>query len=512
MEDSTLHSFNHPSRSTLGQRLQRRLIEPAGVINTQQLHCHYQGTQKTAGPLIQRLALPEQVKFRYGSGVLQPNAIVQSLQRRRTESADVFNGQFQEATPYVSSTMGETVQRSIQPQPRQFQNSKEINRRNPNRLGRSKTHPLQPSLTQKTTVMTQPLVKATDHNPLKNQASLVEHKPQSDLSTSFNPPKGEKSRVQTYQQLRIDRKATFSEVNALSRHPSDSGQRQVETHVNANSTVDPSGALSPPSPQKSSSLRISRKANTSAVQVSNLGARGEGESKSPKSQDWPQAQATRQLSAITVQTKADPSVHSNRLVTRLEPTTQPKNNPPLVKGTIQTKAAETQSQSTVSPRSIVPVIPPSQSLPLSLQKQQENLVASNPTVASTKLTQLSSSSELNRVLLKSADGIEVSEGRSTQTPYRQKMPLALPLARISTNGAIAKRLPEGQIARQTNAVDHSTVQLAMPRNAPTLMSSPEPGSVSGSASPIDITKVAEQVSRILARQLAVERERRGIGR
>ena len=471
MEDSTLHSFNHPSRSTLGQRLQRRLVDPAGVINTQQLHCHYQGTQKTARPLIQRLALPEQVKFRYGSGVLQPNAIVQSLQRRRTESADVFNGQFQEATPYVSSTMGETVQRSIDSQPKQFQNSKEINRRNPNRLGRSKTHPLQPSLTQKTTVMTQPLVKATDHNPLKNQASLVEHKPQSDLSTPLNPPKGEKSRVQTYQQLRIDRKATFSEVNALSRHPSDSGQRQVETHVNANSTVDTIGALSSPSPQKSSSLRISRKANTSAVQVSNLGAGGEGESKSPKSQDLPQAQATRQLSASTVQRS---------------------------------------------------VISHSQSLPLSLQKQQANLpvgtlqqeglVASNPTVASKKPTQLSSSSELNRVLLKSADGIEVSEGRSTQTPYRQKMPLALPSARISTSGAIAKRLPFGQIARQTNAVDRSTVQLAMPRNAPTLMSSPEPGAVSGAASPIDITKVAEQVSRILARQLAVERERRGIGR
>ena len=180
MEDSPLHSSNNPGSSTLGQRLQRRLVKPAGVINTQQLHRHYQATQNTAGRIIQRLALPEQVKFRYGSGVLQPKAIIQRLQRQRTESADVFDGQFQS-----SPVPGETVQCFVQPQSRQFQNNRRIEGRNPKRLNRSQTNSLQPTITNETKVMAKPLVKVTDQNHLKTPASLVERKPKSDISQSL---------------------------------------------------------------------------------------------------------------------------------------------------------------------------------------------------------------------------------------------------------------------------------------------------------------------------------------
>ncbi len=622
MEDSPLNSSNNPGSSTLGQRLKRRLVEPAGVINTQQLHCHYQATQGTAGRLIQRLALPEQVKFRYGSGVLRPTAMFQSLQRQRTESADVFNGQFQ-VTPHAYAARGATVQRSIQPQPRQFQNNREIEGRNPNRLEISHTNPLQPPATQGATVMTKTLVKATDQNHLTTPASLVEKKPKSDISTPFvKTSRGageQKSRGETHRQLRSDRQATVKEVNSLSSNESHSVQRQVDTHSNSNPTVtqtqlETSRALLPPSPETSGTFRISRKATISAVNASNLGARVEGEPQSQKPHDLPLAKAASQLSASTVQRKIDTSANPNSLVTGVEPTTGPKTNPPLVKGImqksykhqdlplaqsvnsthpsdsviqsqvnslsrtsnpdlsiqpeiepnkpqnlplaqgvsstkpsesviedqavtlpqtsnpiarvqgesgqnpdqnlplvkgiIQTKAEETKSQSTVNTRSILAVIPHSKSLPLSLQRQQANLpvqlsqeasVASNSTVVSTKPTQLSSSSELNMVWLKSTNGLQVSEGLSTKTPYSQKLPLPLAITQISTNGAIA---------RQTNAVDNSTVQLAMQGNSTTPMSSPE----TASASPIDVTQVAEQVSRILARQLAVERERRGIGR
>ena len=422
--------FNNLDSLTLGQRLQRRLVEPAGVINTQQLHCHYQATQGTAGRLIQRSALPEQVKFRYGSGILQPTAIIQRLQRQRTESDDVFDGQFQS-----SPVPGETVRRFVQPQQGKFQNSGEIE----------------------------------GSREVGEQKSIVE----------------------THRQLRIDRQATVSEFNTLSSNESYSGQRRLDTFANTNPTVKTSGALSLSAPQKSSAVRISRKATIAAANASNSGSRSEGESKSPKSQDLPLAKATSQLSISTVQTNADASV-------------RPKTNPPVIKGIIQTKAAETKSQSPVSTRSIVPAITHSKSLPLSLQRQQANLpvqlspeasIASNPTVVSIKPTQLSSSSDLNMVWLKSTNGLQASERRSDS----QKLPLPLAITQISTNGAIA---------RQTNAVDNSTVQLAMPGNSTTLMSPIE----TASALPIDITKVAEQVSRILARQLAVERERRGIGR
>ncbi|RQH18200.1 hypothetical protein D4Z78_15960 [Okeania hirsuta] len=103
------------------------------------------------------------------------------------------------------------------------------------------------------------------------------------------------------------------------------------------------------------------------------------------------------------------------------------------------------------------------------------------------------------VWLKSTDGLQANEGLSTKNPYSEKIALPLAITPINTHGSIA---------RKTNAVDNSTVQLAMEGNSTTPMSAP--GTASGT--PLDVAKVAEQVSRILARQLAVERERRGVGK
>ncbi|NEN88202.1 MAG: hypothetical protein F6K48_04410 [Okeania sp. SIO3H1] len=477
MEDYPLHSSNNSSSLTLGKRLQRRVVEPAGVINTQQLHCHFQATQGMAGRLVQRLALPEQVKFRYGSGVLQPTSIIQRLQRQRTESANVLNEQFP-ATPYAHSAMGEMVQRSIPPQSRQFQNSREIQERSPNKLGTTHTNTLQPSITQKATVMTKP----------------VEKKPQSDTSVVKT------SRGETNQPFRISRKATVSEINALSSNKSDFGKGQVDTHSNSYSTVTETKLVSSkapllPSPKTSGNFRISRKATVSEVNDSTLGARVEAEPHSQKELDLPLTRATK-LSTSTVQRKADTSVNPNSLVTR----TQPKTNLPLVKGIIQTKPED------FNLTSIVPKTDLSQSQPLSLQGQKSNLpvqrspeasIASNPSVVYTKPNQLSGSSELNMVLLKSTDGLQANEESSTKNPYSEKIALPLAITPINTNGALA---------RKTNTVENSTVQLAMEGNSTTPMSA----AGTASASPLDVTKVAEQVSRILARQLAVERERRGI--
>ena len=481
MEDYSLHPSNNPSSLTLGQRLQRRVVKPAGVINTQQLHSHYQATQGMAGRLVQRLALPEQVKLRYGVGVLQPKSIIQRLQRPRTESAEVLNEQFP-ATPYAHSAMGEMVQRSIPTQPRQFQNSRETERRSPKKLGITHTNPLQQSITQKATVMTKP----------------VENKPQSDTSVVKT------SRGETNRPFRISRKATVSEINALSSNKTDSGKGQVDTDSNSHPTVtetqlQTSRASLLPSPEMSGNFRISRKATVSEVNASNLGARFEAEPNSQKELDLPLPKATNQLSASTVQSKADTSVNPNSLVTA----TQPKTHLPLVKGIIQTKAEDFKVTS------IVPKTDLSQSRPLSLQRQQANLpvqrspeasIASNPSVVSTKPNQLSGSSELNMVWLKSSDGLQGNQGSSTKNPYSEKIALPLAITPRNTNGAIARKT--------TNAVDNSTVQLAMEGNSTTPMSAPG----TASASPLDVTKVAEQVSRILARQLAVERERRGGGK
>ncbi|NEO57751.1 MAG: hypothetical protein F6K54_34630 [Okeania sp. SIO3B5] len=498
MEDYPLHPSNNPNSLTLGQRLQRRVVEPAGVINTQQLHCHYQATQGMAGRLVQRLALPEQVKFRYGSGVLQPTAITQRLQRQRTESAEVLNEQFP-TTPYADSAMGEMVQRSIPPQSRQFQNSREIQGRSPNKLGRTNTNPLQPSITQKATVMTKP----------------VEKKPQSDTSVVKT------SRGETNRPFRISRKATVSEVNAsnlgarveaepnskqdrdlplpkaTNQLSASTVQRKADTSVNPNSLVTATQPKTNPPLVKgiiqtktneglsTGNFRISRKATVSEVNARNLRARVEAEPNSKQDRDLPLPKATNQLSASTVQRKADTSVNPNSLVTA----TQPKTNLPLVKGIIQTKAED------FNVTSIVPKTDLSQSRPLSLQGQKSNLpvqlspeasIASNP------------SSELNMVWLKSTDGLQANEGSSTKNPYSEKIALPLAITPINTHGVLTRQT--------TNTVDNSTVQLAMEGNSTTPMPAPE----TASGASVDIAKVAEQVSRILARQLAVEKERRGV--
>ncbi|NEO62244.1 MAG: hypothetical protein F6J98_18125, partial [Moorea sp. SIO4G2] len=319
MEDS-------PYSSTLGQRLQRRLVKPAGVINTQQLHSHYQATQGTAGRLVQKSMLPEQVKFRYGSGVLQPTAIMSRLQRQRTESADGFDGQWR-VNPDGYSGTGKTAQTFVQTQPRAFHNSRDNSRKivgksptaigvadsgydsaplapqfwgeqnseSPPKLGdlggltktrRSPIHTSiqqRPAISQKVTVMTKPLVKESNHNQSKSPVSLtpvslVEKNPKSASSSPLGKTikdTGEKgSRQGTQPQLKINRKATLAEVNTLSRHESHAVQAQRDTKSitksSTNPTVTPtqgetSSSSSPPYPEKSGTLRISRKATMTAA-------------------------------------------------------------------------------------------------------------------------------------------------------------------------------------------------------------------------------------------------------
>ena len=69
------------SAGALVQRLERRLSTAAGVINTQTLHRHEAATTGLVGRLLQRLALPEQRLTRYQIGVAQPGTVIQLLQR-----------------------------------------------------------------------------------------------------------------------------------------------------------------------------------------------------------------------------------------------------------------------------------------------------------------------------------------------------------------------------------------------------------------------------------------------
>ena len=155
---------------------------------------------------------------------------------------------------------------------------------------------------------------------------MAKHKLQSNFSTPIVQRRREreageqKTTAPSNQQLKIARKATFAEVNALSSNQSHSGH----THVNANPTLETKGNSSLPYSQQSNFLRISRKATIVSANTSNLEARGEDKSKSAKSHNLPLAKANSQLPASTVQTKADTSINSQSLVTQLESKNQLK--------------------------------------------------------------------------------------------------------------------------------------------------------------------------------------------
>ncbi|NES23778.1 MAG: hypothetical protein F6K41_33885 [Symploca sp. SIO3E6] len=590
--------------ATFEQSLQRRLVEPAGVVNTQKLHLHYQGTQDTAQRLVRRSMLPEQVKFRYGSGVLQPTAIMSRLQRQRTESADGFDGEWRVApesysgagtTTRVSEkrvgginkqTRGRgdagtrrieiptkisftpTTQTFVQAKPQVLPNS----RRNTGESSAPIPSPVK--------VMAKPLLKGTQQNQPQESVLQTKNQPQANsanylVKATQNTENKETGKVGK-QQLKINRKATFTEVNALSSNAPHSLYRQGESQSISDSTVNPtpqpnSSFSSTPAPGTSGKLRISRKAidtgDTSSQYTSDLPltntnnppassrviSRTEDDSDEviqgkilPKSNPVISQNTIINKTAAaenTVQSKSTSDLPltntnnppaSSRVISRTEDDSDeviqgkilPKSNPvisqktsinktaaaentvqskstsnlplapgntisnsvpnlsqaqtnnrPIVKGIIQNKGANQPGQAKGRIKSVAPVA-------ISGQKQQLNLplplaqkvsTTNNTNLLSTNLTQSASSSQ-----------------------SQQKLPLPLAINPVNHQGAIA---------RQTNALENSTVQAKLGH---TTMPTPPPQAAPTPS--IDLTQVAEQVSRILTRQLTVERERRGISR
>jgi hypothetical protein len=89
-------------------------------------------------------------------------------------------------------------------------------------------------------------------------------------------------------------------------------------------------------------------------------------------------------------------------------------------------------------------------------------------------------------------------------PSAQSIPSALPVGETSSNSAI--------IARQTLSEPSLALETVPATSTTTTTSAAAETAASGNTNTVDIQQIAEQVSRILTRQLTVERERRGMGR
>ena len=90
-----------------------------GTINTHQVHCHDAITQTTASPLVGRSMLPNRVRMRYGAGVLQLGGAVQRFERRRVESPQALGTIWSnraEGPSAVGAILGKpTIQRLVDP-------------------------------------------------------------------------------------------------------------------------------------------------------------------------------------------------------------------------------------------------------------------------------------------------------------------------------------------------------------------------------------------------------------
>ena len=473
MEDS-------PYSSTLGQRLQRRLVKPAGVINTQQLHSHYQATQGTAGRLVQKSMLPEQVKFRYGSGVLQPTAIMSRLQRQRTESADGFDGQWR-VNPDGYSGTGKTAQTFVQTQPRAFHNSRDNSRKI---VGKSPT-----AISQKVTVMTKPLVKETNHNQSKSPVSLtpvslVEKKPKSASSSTLGntiKETGEKgSRQGTQPQLKINRKATLAEVNTLSRHESHTVQAQRDTKSitksstksSTNPTVtqtkpETSSSSSPPYPEKSGTLRISRKATMTAANASHV-ARVQSKS----IPDLPLAQTNSPSSSSTVSRKEDNE--ETVIQTKISPL-QPKSGQITSPGdSFQNSAQDLPLAKTASASSPTTVSRKEDNdetvIQAKLSPNSGKLISQSPTIskASHSPTISHSNSSPDLPLAKTA-----SASSSSQVSRKEDNEDTVIQAKLSpTSGKLISQSPTITQASHSPTISHSNSSPDLPLAKTTSASSP----------------------------------------
>ncbi|XPM55764.2 MAG: hypothetical protein EDM05_050465 [Leptolyngbya sp. IPPAS B-1204] len=163
-------------------------------------------------------------------------------------------------------------------------------------------------------------------------------------------------------------------------------------------------------------------------------------------------------------------------------------------------------QSQIIPSQIIPSqIIPSQII--SLQTVSPQIIPSVPSSIEWIQTQPEEAAPLPA----HRNHIQLSDSLASDFP--QSQPMASPAAPLPLPLAITPQSHPGQIAR-LDEEDEIEAPLSSARSAnravPRGVSIFDPSE--SNAPVINIAELAEQVSRILARQLAVERERRGIGR
>ncbi|NET04232.1 MAG: hypothetical protein F6K16_05785 [Symploca sp. SIO2B6] len=534
MPENFQEGGNPPENSQFLQRLNQRLVRLPGVINKPQLHTNYQQTQTTVGRLIQRLTLPEQTKSRYSSGILQPMAISQHFKRLRLEVTPASNKypfpSFSESP--IPST---TVQKSELPKYYLQSNLKVSSQSQPPTLkskpSDSRTQPPQAALKEGVFKISKQATIAATNNQLIARSSA---KPQ------FLQQKSESSFDKTGNSFPLPQSTAVPAQLPITpvKSNQDSTANPIISKVGLNLT-----SIYPP-------LRISRQAKIAAVNrqlistnstnlmpLPKLTEKGLNAGSISNNQLNLQQNNTQKLPfveryypASTETIKTQPRVQTNSLhsVVRMQTKLQKS---PVTKAVVQTKIAVEKSETLSKPvvrLTTTPkrqskqniehylmrrtLLPPATLSPLSLDSSQSQLSfplpnqsvitqrSENAQHLSTQTPTISSSSNSNILCRESSNNSSIEK----QVTTNSQLPLAIALGGRAS--AIADFNSNSTIARKTDIIAESTVDSGLTEIPPPARATSE------TTAAMDIQKIAQQVSRILTRQLAVERERRGINK
>lgn len=471
--------------NSLQTKLQTKLLVSPSVINTQQLHRHYSGHHAMANRLLQRLALPEQITSRYNAGILSTEATRSPAQRfQRKES-------FAEIRPLVNATV---VQRATNAptNPQWEQNDESINSSTQHQELTVSVPPQQP--------YTAPAINSPEISVLQR------------LSGQDSIPASSESPSATY---RISRRASnldaFADANISNDSVSESPNNSANNLALSSSSLPVTSSTEIPS----STYRISRRpasfdneneGNASLLPLVPLDAIA-------NTRNTTLGDSSNQTLTGQIQTKIQPQV---------DPQLQLRENTasssyPLFR--------ETVPDSIISKKTVDVANPDSKTNDLAIQRkyhQSELLMRSrqDTTGLSIKIGERSLASPTTNTAKsfnENANVIRMVANPMDTIVQTKSLPLFsqsqvavppdggdgltnrpdLPLAISPSHNTV--------VNRQTTSAELATSETINPLPPPTINASPSNTSV-------DVTEIAEKVSRIILRRLQVERERRGVSR
>jgi hypothetical protein len=514
--------------SELAQRLRRRLVESPGVINLRQLPTQH--TQNTVSNIIQRSTLPDRVQSHYGSpGIFQPEGIAHLFQRSRTEGFSPLDAPLPSPTA-TSPLSGGTIQRSTRgagdwefspasptppTAPALSSGTFRVSRQqspaigSAGALGAIARYPIEASPVEAGEAIpyTQGSAEGAPSGEVTGATAMSD-------SITTPPPSSEPSvRVRVQHPSR-----TNASIQRLSNPQSDHQDAPMET-----SSAFIQSHAPPNLPLQQVSLKSDRPMPPTANTASTEAASQAGNPIPEATPATPVASVHRQPespSLMRVSRRLDlkasldspttgallPSVPPNpeNVVPAQSVAPTPLTPMPLVIARVpvaQESAESTDTSPTLEqPQSSLPIwVPATPSPPLLLQRQpQEGFTLNSGARASATA---SDNSQPTVFATMPSSGTPLPQPEIVwRKPAPESAAPALPIRETSVNTTIARQV----VSEPSPGVEaiSATPALATP-------TAPET-TPAGNTNNLDVQQIAQQVSRILTRQLTVERERRGM--